>query len=104
MGDHIKIDTGLLADMGTQLGKMRDAADEIQRQVSNLRGLIDGHGFDSDSGKAFQGQIGDAADNLAKVHNRYDEAAKALGTTVRPSSAQSDMSWGSGTEWASTVE
>ncbi|MBS2538217.1 hypothetical protein KGQ20_36245 [Catenulispora sp. NF23] len=100
-GDLIPGDPTQVASLGRQL---RQAADMITQQVNNLRGLIDGHGFDSDSGRAFQEQIGDAADNLSKVYNRYDEAAKALGTTVRASSAKSDMNWGSGTEWASTLE
>lgn len=100
-GDLIPGNPTSVATLGKQL---RDAADEIQKQVANLRGLINGHGFDSDSGRAFQGQIGDAADNLSKVHSRYDEAAKALGTTVRAASPKSDMTWAGGTEWASTLE
>ena len=100
-GDLIPGNPTQVATLGKQ---MRDAADEIQRQVANLRGLIQGHGFDSDSGRAFQEQIGDAADNLSKIYSRYDEAAKALGTTVRAASPKSDMTWASGTEWASTLE
>ncbi|MFL6110698.1 MAG: WXG100 family type VII secretion target [Catenulispora sp.] len=100
-GDLIPGNPDQVATLGR---KLRDAADTIDRQVANLRAMIDGNGFDSDSGRAFQEQIGDAADNLQKVHKRYDEAARALGTSVRAVDAKSDMSWGSGTEWASTLE
>ena len=43
MGDHIKIDTGLLADMGTQLGKLRD-------EFTNATKSVDGYGGDMGSG------------------------------------------------------
>ena len=90
-----------MASLGAQ---MRSTADMIQRQAANLRNLVDGKGWDSASGKAFVEKVGTTADLLQKAFGRYDEAAKALGTTVRSASPQSDMSWPSGAEWASTLE
>ncbi|MBS2533550.1 hypothetical protein KGQ20_12290 [Catenulispora sp. NF23] len=88
-----------------RLGKqLRGIADEINKQAANLRNLVDGEGWDSDSGRAFAGKVGDTASLLQKAFGRYDEAAKALGTNVRASGPHDEVSWPSGTEWASTLE
>ncbi len=65
------------------LGKrMQDIADMIQTQANNLRNLVDGNGWDSDAGRAFQQKVGDTADLLQKSHVRYAAAAGALGSNV----------------------
>jgi hypothetical protein len=65
------------------LGKeYRDTADAIRKQAASIRNLVNGQGWDSDSGREFQKTAGDAADKLEKAFNRYDAAANALGTTV----------------------
>ncbi|MEY9861271.1 hypothetical protein ABH935_006911 [Catenulispora sp. GAS73] len=76
-GDNIPGDPGQV----TALGKnYRDTADAIRQQAANLRNLVNGQGWDSDSGREFQNMVGDTADKLDKAFGRYDAAAGALGT------------------------
>lgn len=77
------------------LGKrMQDVAAMIDTQARNLRNLVDGTGWDSDAGKAFQKKVGDTADLLQKSHTRYAAVGSALGSTTQ----------GSTTLWASGLE
>jgi hypothetical protein len=65
------------------LGKnYRDTADAIKAQAGNIRNLVNGGGWDSDSGREFQKTAGDTADKLEKAYSRYDAAAAALGANV----------------------
>lgn len=76
-GDNIPGDP----DSVSRLGKnYRDTATAIQQQAGNLRNLVNGEGWDSDSGRKFQSMVGDTADKLEKAFGRYDGAATALGT------------------------
>jgi hypothetical protein len=71
-------------DQVGQLGKnYRDTADAIKAQASNIRNLVNGGGWDSDSGREFQDSAGKTADKLEKAYSRYDAAASALGTGVQ---------------------
>ncbi|PWI45973.1 putative T7SS-secreted protein [Streptomyces sp. ICBB 8177] len=72
--------------------KMQDIASMIETQAGNLRNLVDGTGWDSDAGRAFQKKVGDTADLLAKSQKRYAAAASALGTSI------------SGKGWAGELE
>ncbi|MFL6111296.1 MAG: WXG100 family type VII secretion target [Catenulispora sp.] len=78
-GDNIPGDPGQVAALGKQY---RDTADAIRAQAANIRNLVNGQGWDSDSGREFQKSAGDTADKLEKAFSRYDAAAGALGTTV----------------------
>jgi hypothetical protein len=78
-GDNIPGDPGQVAALGKQY---RDTADAIRTQAANIRNLVNGQGWDSDSGREFQKSAGDTADKLEKAFGRYDAAANALGTTV----------------------
>lgn len=101
-GDLIPGDPYQVAALGK---RFRDTADAIQQQAANLRNLVANQNFDdSVSGKAFAKEVGDTADLLTKAFGRYNEAADALGTNVRPSGPHDEVSWRSGTEWASTLE
>ncbi len=64
------------------LGKrMRDIADMIDTQAANLRNLVDGNGWDSDAGRAFQKKVGGTADLLQKSHTRYATVGQVLGSS-----------------------
>lgn len=77
------------------LGKrMRDIATMIDTQAGNLRNLVDGNGWDSDAGRAFQKKVGDTADLLAKSHTRYATVGKVLGASTQ----------GGLTTWAARLE
>jgi hypothetical protein len=66
-----------------ELGKnYRNTADAIKQQAANIRNLVDGNGWDSDSGREFQKKAGDTADKLEKAYARYDAAAAAIGAGV----------------------
>ena len=75
-GDNIPGDPGQVAALGKNY---RDTADAIRQQAANLRNLVNGQGWDSDSGREFQSMVGDTADKLDKAFHRYDAAAGALG-------------------------
>ena len=66
-----------------ELGKnYRNTADAIRQQAANIRNLVDGNGWDSDSGREFQKKAGETADKLEKAYARYDAAAAAVGAAV----------------------
>ncbi|MEZ0110860.1 hypothetical protein ABH920_004875 [Catenulispora sp. EB89] len=100
-GDLVPGDPYQVAALGK---RFRATADAINQQAANLRNLVNGQGWDSDSGRAFADQVGQTADLLQKAFGRYNEAADALGSNVRPSGPHDEVSWRSGTEWASTLE
>ncbi|MFD0630748.1 putative T7SS-secreted protein [Catenulispora yoronensis] len=90
-GDNIPGDPEQVAALGRDY---RDTADAIRKQAAAIRNLVNGQGWDSDSGREFQKTSGETADKLEKAHSRYDAAANALGTGVAypPSTATWAMS------------
>nr|WP_237519272.1 hypothetical protein [Streptomyces sp. HUCO-GS316] len=57
-------------------------ADEIEKQSGNIKALASVDGWDSDAGRAFHEIADGASGRLKRAFERYDEAAKALGTKV----------------------
>ncbi|WP_412775300.1 putative T7SS-secreted protein [Streptomyces violaceus] len=57
-------------------------ADEIEKQANNIRALASVEGWDSEAGKEFHEIADGASGRLRRAFDRYDEAAKALGTKV----------------------
>ncbi|MFJ2608883.1 putative T7SS-secreted protein [Streptomyces sp. NPDC091279] len=68
-----------VAALGRKLRKMADMIDEQARVIKALSSV---DGWDSDAGRAFNEIADGAGDRLKKSFERYDEAAKALGTKV----------------------
>ncbi|WP_374116630.1 putative T7SS-secreted protein [Streptomyces gilvus] len=68
-----------VAALGLKLRKMADTIDEQARVIKALSSV---EGWDSDAGRAFNEIADGAGDRLKKSFERYDEAAKALGTKV----------------------
>ncbi|MGW1053940.1 putative T7SS-secreted protein [Streptomyces sp. NPDC002521] len=62
--------------------KLRNMADMIDEQARAIKALSSVEGWDSEAGRAFHEMAGGAGDRLKKSFERYDEAAKALGTKV----------------------
>ncbi|MGW3287724.1 putative T7SS-secreted protein [Streptomyces sp. NPDC001002] len=68
-----------VAALGRKLRRMADMIDEQARAIKALSSV---EGWDSDAGRAFNEIADGAGDRLKKSFERYDEAAKALGTKV----------------------
>ncbi|MGP3951634.1 putative T7SS-secreted protein [Streptomyces sp. 7N604] len=79
-GDPVAGDPHDVARLGRHL---RNMADEIDTQARNIKALSTVEHWDSDAGRAFHEVADGAAGRLKKAFDRYDEAAKALGTKVR---------------------
>ncbi|WP_369391211.1 putative T7SS-secreted protein [Streptomyces sp. CG1] len=62
--------------------KLRNMADMIDEQARAIKALSSVEGWDSEAGRAFHEMADGAGDRLKKSFERYDEAAKALGTKV----------------------
>ncbi|MEK8171327.1 putative T7SS-secreted protein [Streptomyces sp. M19] len=75
-----------VAELGAQL---RSMADMIEEQSRNIEALSSVEGWDSDAGRAFNEVADGAAGRLKKAFERYDEAAKAIGTKVREGGGES---------------
>jgi hypothetical protein len=69
-----------VARLGSQLRSMANMIDEQSRNIEALSSV---EGWDSDAGRAFNEVADGAAGRLKKAFERYDEAAKAIGTEVR---------------------
>lgn len=78
-GDPVPGDPYEVARLGKKLRKM---ADEIEKQAGNIRALASVDGWDSEAGKAFHEIADGSSARLRRAFDRYDEAAKALGTKV----------------------
>lgn len=78
-GDPIPGDPYEVARLGKQLRRM---ADEIDKQAENIKALASVESWDSDAGRAFHEIADGASGRLKRSFERYDEAAKALGTKV----------------------
>ncbi|MFF4506631.1 hypothetical protein [Streptomyces sp. NPDC001401] len=79
-----------------RLGKrIADTAKLIEEQAGKLNNLVDGNGWDSDAGRAFQDKTHDTVGLLNKTHTRYAAAAAALGSSVahEPASDQTRENW-----------
>lgn len=79
-----------------RLGKrIADTAKLIEEQAGKLQNLVDGNGWDSDAGRAFQDKTHDTVGLLTKTHQRYAAAATALGSCVPygPVSDQARENW-----------
>ncbi|MFF1294118.1 MULTISPECIES: putative T7SS-secreted protein [unclassified Streptomyces] len=74
-----------VAALGRKLRKMADMIDEQARVVKALASV---EGWDSEAGRAFNEIADGAGDRLKKSFERYDEAAKALGTKVADGSKE----------------
>ena len=75
--DPVPGDPGEVAQLGRRL---QQVADQISADVSWLRSLCTARFWDCGAGQAFQGQVDDAADRLARAHERYLAAGEALGS------------------------
>ncbi|MFJ8791100.1 putative T7SS-secreted protein [Streptomyces sp. NPDC102462] len=78
-GDPIPGDPYEVARLGK---KLRGMADEIEKQAGNIKALASVEGWDSDAGRAFHEIADGTSGRLKRAFDRYDEAAKALGTKV----------------------
>ncbi|MGW0996718.1 putative T7SS-secreted protein [Streptomyces sp. NPDC002523] len=74
-----------VAALGLKLRKMADMIDEQARVIKALSSV---EGWDSEAGRAFNEIADGAGDRLKKAFERYDEAAKALGTKVAEGESQ----------------
>ncbi|MET7744463.1 hypothetical protein [Streptomyces sp. NPDC005385] len=84
-----------------RLGKrIADTAALIEDQATKLHNLVDGNGWDSDAGRAFQQKTEDTVGLLTASHHRYAAAADALGSRV--GSAPSDEHQHS--DWATALD
>jgi hypothetical protein len=61
-------------------GRLMQVAEQISADVTWLRSLCTAQFWDSDAGRAFEGQVDNAATKLAKAHERYLTAGEALGS------------------------
>ncbi|WP_239516473.1 putative T7SS-secreted protein [Streptomyces sp. ICC4] len=78
-GDPVPGDPYEVAALGK---KLRDMADEIDKQAANIKALSSVDGWDSDAGRGFHDIADNTSARLKRSYERYDEAAKAIGTKV----------------------
>lgn len=78
-GDPVPGDPYEVAALGK---KLRDMADEIDKQAANIKALSSVEGWDSDAGRGFHDISDNTSARLKRSYERYDEAAKAIGTKV----------------------
>lgn len=81
MADHIKIDTGLLADMGTQLGRLRD-------EFNNATKIVDSFGGDMGSG-----DVADALHDFASDWSKKKANMVAQLDTLAKGATGSAQTW-----------
>ncbi|MCF3123804.1 hypothetical protein IPZ68_29460 [Streptomyces arenae] len=79
IGDPVPGDPYEVARLGK---KLRTMADEIDKQARNIKALSSVESWDSDAGRGFHEIADGTAGRLKRSFERYDEAAKALGTKV----------------------
>ncbi len=79
IGDPVPGDPQEVARLGK---KLRTMADEIDKQARNIKALSSVESWDSDAGRGFHEIADGTAGRLKRSFERYDEAAKALGTKV----------------------
>ncbi|MFE1798322.1 hypothetical protein ACFW9L_19470 [Streptomyces sp. NPDC059517] len=62
--------------------KLRKTADELGRQVRNLKAISKVDSWDSDAGKEFRKKAEGSQGKLEAAYKRYDAAAVAIGSTI----------------------
>ncbi|MGC0384328.1 hypothetical protein [Streptomyces sp. SAI-129] len=77
--DPIPGDADRMASLGKQL---RKTADELERQVRNLKAVAELDAWDSKAGKEFREKASGNVKKLEAAFKRYDTAATAIGTQV----------------------
>jgi hypothetical protein len=77
--DPIPGDADRMASLGKQL---RKTADELERQVRNLKAVAELDAWDSKAGKEFREKASGNVKKLEAAFKRYDTAATAIGTRV----------------------
>ncbi|MGC0411309.1 hypothetical protein RKD32_004229 [Streptomyces sp. SAI-195] len=77
--DPIPGDADRMAALGKQL---RKTADELERQVRNLKAVAELDAWDSKAGKEFREKASGNVKKLEAAFKRYDTAATAIGTQV----------------------
>ncbi|MEU4983376.1 hypothetical protein [Streptomyces sp. NPDC021969] len=77
--DPIPGDADRMASLGKQL---RKTADELERQVRNLKAVAEVDAWDSKAGKEFREKASGNVKKLEAAFKRYDTAATAIGTQV----------------------
>ncbi|MFJ8085072.1 hypothetical protein ACIQ6Y_31195 [Streptomyces sp. NPDC096205] len=81
--DPVPGDPDQVAALGRQL---RRTADELQRQIRNLRAIAEVDAWDSKAGAEFRDKAKGSVTKLEAALRRYDTAADALGTKVAEAS------------------
>ncbi|MFJ6729854.1 hypothetical protein ACIQPQ_33640 [Streptomyces sp. NPDC091281] len=70
-------------DQVAKLGRtLRKTADELERQIRNLKAVAEVDAWDNKSGKEFRSRAKGNVKKLEAAFKRYDAAAEALGTSV----------------------
>lgn len=77
--DPIPGDPDRMAALGKQ---MRKTADELERQIRNLKAVAEVDGWDSKAGKEFREKARGNVKKLEAAFKRYDTAAEAIGVRV----------------------
>lgn len=77
--DPVPGDPDRVAALGKEL---RKTADELKRQVRNLRALAELESWDSEAGRKYRKKAKHSLGKLEAAHKRYDTAADAMGTRV----------------------
>ncbi|MCH5674224.1 putative T7SS-secreted protein [Streptomyces gilvus] len=80
-GDPVPGDPDAIALLGQSL---REVADDIQREAGDVEALCRVDAWKSKAADAFRDTAHDALKPLRKAYHRYDKAASAMGTRVRP--------------------
>lgn len=78
--DPVPGDPEDVARLGREL---RSTADAIQKQAKEIEALSSVENWKSKTAEAFRDEADGAGDKLRKAFDRYDEASKALGTSVK---------------------
>ncbi|MFF4539147.1 putative T7SS-secreted protein [Streptomyces aureus] len=91
-GDPIPGDPDAIALLGQSL---REMANDIQREAGDVEALSGVESWKSKAADSFRDTAQDTIKPLRKAYHRYDKAASAMGTRVRP---------GSTGDWASALE
>jgi hypothetical protein len=93
MADHIKIDTGLLRDMGSQLGRLRDEF----THSTDITGAA--------KGEMGSGDVADALNNFASDWStKRDELTKGLDTLAKTATQTAEHWDGLDNDLAKAIE
>src|SRR5438874_2453104 len=81
-------DPEMVAEIGLDL---RDLADLIQRQASEIEALCSVNEWQSKAAETFRHTAHDAVKDLRRAFHRYDTAANALGTSTQESGYAAEL-------------